>query len=78
MEDEGKKPKKYFIRLKDENAQITEKFLKDLARAMTDLRFVALGKGIDPNKVILAKLDDTKDYRGCIYASNYKNVRRDL
>jgi len=42
---------------------------------MRDLRLIAIGKGIDPAKVILIKLDDTKDYKGCIYASNFKVVK---
>lgn len=78
MQYEGKKPKKYFIRLQDENAQITPKFLKDLAKSMNDLRLVASGKGIDQTKVILTKFDDTKDYKGCIYTSDWKNVKRKL
>ena len=45
---------------------------------MRDLRLIAEGKGIDPTKVIIAKLDDTKDYKGCIYTSDFKNVIKDL
>ena len=78
MQDEGNKPKKYFLRLQDENASITPKFLADLARAMRDLRLVAMGKGIDQAKVILTKLDDTKDYKGCIYTNDWKNVKSKL
>ena len=45
---------------------------------MDDLRLVAKGKGIDPTKVILTKLDDTKDYKGCIYTSNFRVVKAKL
>jgi hypothetical protein len=45
---------------------------------MNDLREVALDKGIDPARVILTKLDDTKDYKGCIYTNNWKNVKDKL
>ncbi len=45
---------------------------------MNDLRLVAKGKGIDPTKVVLTKLDDTKDYKGCIYASEWKDVKGKL
>ena len=41
---------------------------------MNDLRLVAKRRGIDPIKVFLTKLDDTKDYKGCIYANDWKNV----
>lgn len=45
---------------------------------MRDLRLIATKKGIDPSKVILSKLDDTKDYKGCIYTSDYKTMRATL
>jgi len=48
--------------------------LTNLAQAMNDLRLTATQKGIDPDKVVLTKLDDTKDYKGCIYSSDYKDV----
>jgi hypothetical protein len=40
---------------------------------MTDLRLIAKEKGIDPTKVLLTKLDDTKDFKGCIYTNGYQN-----
>jgi hypothetical protein len=45
---------------------------------MNDLRLVAKGKGIDPTKVGITKLDDTKDYKGCIHASDWKDVKGKL
>lgn len=41
---------------------------------MKDLRDEAKKKGIDPNLVFLAKLDDTKDFKGCLYAYNFKAI----
>ena len=45
---------------------------------MRDLRLVAIGKGIDAKKVFLTKLDDTKDFKGSIYTSDWRNVNKVL
>ena len=45
---------------------------------MRELRLIAIGKGIDPAKVMLTKLDDTKDFKGSIYASDWKNANKAL
>lgn len=42
---------------------------------MRDLRLIAIGKGIDYTTVFLTKLDDTKDFKGCIYANDWKKSK---
>lgn len=52
--------------------------MSDLAKAMNDLRLVAATKGIAPEDVLLTKLDDTRDFEGCIYSEDHTQIIRDL
>ena len=45
---------------------------------MNDLRVVAASKGIAPEDVILTKLDDTKDFKGCIFTEAHTSLISDL
>ena len=45
---------------------------------MNDLREVAVKKGIAPEDVFIAKLDDTKDFKGCIYSEDHPQIIRDI